>query len=136
MNSTKGKVTDLEKKVADLEKKLADTQKTLSEKEKLLITAKESYIRQLAETENVRQRGQRELADSRKFAVQSFSKALLDVVDTLTLAVSSLEHDESRSRWDDSMKNLFDGVQMTEKMMLKVFEENGVKRVRFRFTTC
>lgn len=39
----------------------------------------DKYKRALAETENVRARGQREVQQSRLFAVQAFCKDLLDV---------------------------------------------------------
>lgn len=46
-------------------------------------------LRALAETENVRRRGERNVDDARKFAVQGLAGALLPVADNLGRAVAA-----------------------------------------------
>jgi len=59
---------------------------------------KDKLLRQHAEMENLRKRTQREVADARKFAVEKFAVALLDVVDNLERAVETEEGNEKAVR--------------------------------------
>ncbi|UCH21252.1 MAG: nucleotide exchange factor GrpE [Deltaproteobacteria bacterium] len=111
--ATKPEITD---PIKELEEKL----KTAEE------SAKESYDRFLrvsAEFENYKKRAAREMDDFRKFAHQSLVKELLPIVDNLELAI--------RSSGDDANvgNGLVDGISLTLKEILKVFEKNHVKPI-------
>jgi molecular chaperone GrpE len=99
--------------VKDLEKKLQ-----LKEEE-----ARETYDRLLrvsAEFENYKKRAAREMEDFRKFSNQSLIKEMLSVVDNLELAMNSTNGHKSID------KNLLEGLAMTHKEILKVFEKFNV----------
>jgi molecular chaperone GrpE len=86
--------------------------------------SKESYDRFLrvsAEFENYKKRAAREMNDFRKFANESFVKAMLPVVDNLDRAIESSSND------DHSNSSVVEGVNMTLKEILKIFEQFGVK---------
>ncbi len=86
--------------------------------------SKESYDRFLrvsAEFENYKKRAAREMNDFRKFANESFVKAMLPVVDNLDRAIESSSND------DHSNSSVVEGVNMTLKAILKIFEQFGVK---------
>jgi len=79
------------------------------------------FLRVSAEFENYKKRAAREMNDFRKFANESFAKAMLPVVDNLDRAIeSSSDHDHSNS-------SVVEGVNMTLKEILKIFEQFGVK---------
>ena len=79
-------------------------------------------LRMAAEFENYKKRATREMNDFRKFANESFAKAMLPVVDSMDLAVESSSNDKHVSN------SMVEGVNMTLKEILKIFEQFGVKR--------
>jgi molecular chaperone GrpE len=91
-----------------------------------LAEQKDRLLRALAETENVRRRGQREREEAAKFAVAGFSKELLSVADNLRRALDSLPLGEAR---DERTRSLLEGVEATERELLAVFERHGVLRI-------
>jgi molecular chaperone GrpE len=112
-------------KNGDLEKKSSvDPLKEMEEKlESLEQEAKETHDRLLrvsAEFENYKKRASREIADFRKFANESFAKALLPVVDNLDRAIESSSNDEQTNR------SVVEGVSMTLKEIMRVLEQFSV----------
>src|SRR5207244_3253058 len=91
-----------------------------------LAEQKDRLLRALAETENVRRRGQREREDAAKYAVAGFAKELLSVADNLRRALNSLPAEEAK---DQRTVSLLEGVEATERELLGVFEKNGVRRI-------
>ncbi len=79
------------------------------------------FLRVSAEFENYKKRAAREMNDFRKFANESFAKAMLPVVDNLDRAIESSSDD------DHSNSSVVEGVNMTLKEILKIFEQFGVK---------
>lgn len=129
---TKGEETVIEDKIdqkedANKEEKVetVDPLKEMEDKvESIKQEAKENHDRLLrvsAEFENYQKRAAREMNDFRKFANESFVKAMLPVVDNLDRAIESSSNDKHA---DSSM---LEGVNMTLKEILKVFEQFGVK---------
>jgi len=99
---------EMEKKVEAIEKEAKETHDRL--------------LRVSAEFENYKKRAAREMNDFRKFANESFAKAMLPVVDSMDLAIESSSNDIHVSN------SMVEGVNMTLKEILKVFEQFGVKR--------
>ncbi|GMT19625.1 hypothetical protein PFISCL1PPCAC_10922, partial [Pristionchus fissidentatus] len=87
---------------------------------------KDRYTRSLAETENVRRRGAKQVEDTKVFAIQGFCKDLLEVADILDLAVDSVKEEQLKAA-SPEMKSLFDGVKMTKTVMLKTFAKHGLR---------
>ena len=88
--------------------------------------SKENYDRMLrvsAEFENYKKRTSRELEEFRKFANQSLIKELLSVVDNLELAMNSTNGHQTIDQ------GLLQGLEMTHKEILKVFEKFNVKPI-------
>ncbi len=85
--------------------------------------AKETYDRLLrvsAEFENYKKRSAREMEDFRKFANQSLIKEMLSVVDNLELAIDSANEKQ------ESHNSLKEGLDLTRKELLRVFEKFSV----------
>ena len=102
----------------------ADERLTAVEAE--LSDTRDRLLRALAETENVRRRLQRERDDAQKYAVSSFAKDLLSVVDNLRRALDAMPEAEIA---DPRAKSLRDGVAATERELLAAFERHGLKRI-------
>ena len=106
-------------------KQTVDPLKKMEEKvESLKKEAAENHDRLLrvaAEFENYKKRTAREMDDLRKFANESFAKAMLPVVDSLDLAIESSRNDQQTN------SSVVEGVTMTLNEIYKIFEQFGVK---------
>lgn len=92
-----------------------------------LAATKERLLRALAETENLRRRSAREVEEAHKYAITGFARELLEVADNLSRALVSIP---PRARDEiDFVRNLADGVAMTEKSLLASFERHQIAKV-------
>ncbi|NRA88302.1 MAG: nucleotide exchange factor GrpE [Rhizobiales bacterium] len=89
---------------------------------------KDRLLREMAEMENLRRRTAKEKVDANKYAITSFAKDMVSVGDNLDRALQSLPAD-IRANAADEIKNLFDGVELTNKDMLNIFDRHGIKQV-------
>jgi len=96
----------IEARVAELEAELAQ--------------AREDVLRTHAEMENLRKRVGREVEDARRFAIEKFAVALLDIVDNLERALAVPEGNE---------KALRDGVKLTLDSWMSTIGRFGMERV-------
>ncbi|XP_066243729.1 grpE protein homolog 1, mitochondrial [Saccopteryx leptura] len=88
----------------------------------------EKYKRALADTENLRQRTQKLVEEAKLYGIQAFCKDLLEVADILEKATQSVPKEEIT---DDNphLKNLYEGLKMTEVQIQKVFTKHGLLRL-------
>ena len=77
--------------------------------------------------ENLRRRTQREVEEARRFAVTGFARDLLEVGDNLGRALASVPA-EARQQ-SELLKNLVQGVEMTERSLQTALEKHQVRRV-------
>lgn len=89
---------------------------------------KDKLLRTLAEMENLRRRTEREIADARTYGIASFARDILAVADNMERALKALD-DELRAKADAAVKGLLDGVELTERELLKVLEKHGVRKL-------
>jgi molecular chaperone GrpE len=88
---------------------------------------KDRLLRTLAEMENLRRRTEREVTDARLYGVASFARDVLVVADNMRRALDALPPEE-RANAEAGMKSLVDGVELTERELLKALEKNGVRQ--------
>ena len=88
---------------------------------------KDKLLRTLAEMENLRRRTEREIADTRLYAISAFARDIIAVADNMQRAMGALDA-ELREKADGGTKALLDGVELTERELLKVLEKHGVKK--------
>ncbi len=88
---------------------------------------KDRLLRTLAEVENVRRRGEREVNDTRQYAVAKFAGDMLDVADNMARALANIPAEAREG--DPAVKTLVEGVELTEKAMLRALEKHGVKKL-------
>src|SRR5258708_26561747 len=87
---------------------------------------KDKLLRTLAEMENLRRRTEREIAESRIYGVASFARDILAVADNMDRALQMLRA-ELKEKADAGVKALLDGVELTERELLKVLGKNVVR---------
>jgi len=87
---------------------------------------KDQLLRALAETENSRRRAQKELDDTRKYAVSNFAKEMLGVADNFRRALESVPKDV---KGNEALKNLVTGIEATERQLLSALERFGIKKI-------
>ena len=89
---------------------------------------KDRLLRLAAEMENLRKRMEREIADTRAYAVTKFARDMLTATDSLSRALLVLPA-EARDTADGPMKSLIDGIELTEREMQRLLATHGVKPI-------
>jgi molecular chaperone GrpE len=87
---------------------------------------KDQMLRALAEAENNRKRALKERDDASKYAVTSFAKDLINVADNLRRALDAVPADMLA---DGRFKGLVEGIEATEREMLRAFEKTGIRKI-------
>jgi molecular chaperone GrpE len=81
----------------------------------------DSYLRAVAEMENVRKRGQRDVESASRYAIERFAGELLDVRDSLELGIAAgAGADPAR---------LVEGMEATLRLVNRAFEKSGISVV-------
>ena len=88
---------------------------------------KDRLLRTLAEMENLRKRTEREVADARLYGIASFAREVLAVADNMHRALSTIGP-EVRAGGDAQVTALIEGVELTERELLKALEKSGVTK--------
>jgi molecular chaperone GrpE len=88
---------------------------------------KDKLLRTLAEMDNLRKRTEREVAEARLYGVAAFARDTIAVADNMDRALKQLDA-ELREKADAGVKALLDGVELTERELLKVLEKHGVRK--------
>jgi molecular chaperone GrpE len=91
-----------------------------------LAEMKDRLLRTLAEMENLRKRTEREVTDARLYGVASFARDVLSVADNIRRALEAVPAEALANA--QAMKVLVDGVELTERELLKALEKNGVRQ--------
>ena len=89
---------------------------------------RDKLMRAVADAENTRKRAQREIKETREYAVTGFARDMLDIADNLSRALASVD-DEARADAGPALATLLEGVELTEKRLLSTLERHGVKKV-------
>ena len=87
---------------------------------------KDKLLRTLAEMENLRKRTEREVAEARLYGNASFARDVLAVADNMQRALDAI--DPALRAGDPKVTSLIEGVELTERELLKVLEKHGVKK--------
>jgi molecular chaperone GrpE len=89
---------------------------------------KDKLLRTLAEMENLRRRTGREMADARAYAITNFARDVLTVADNVRRAVESVPS-EARAGAEGPFKALIEGIELTERDLLKTLERHGIRKL-------
>lgn len=88
---------------------------------------RDKLLRSLADVENVRRRADREAADARTYAVTAFARDMLNVADNIRRALDSVL--EELRAGEGAAKALIDGIELTERDLLKTLDRHGVRPI-------
>lgn len=80
-----------------------------------------SYLRAVAETDNLRKRAQRDVEAASRYAIERFAGELLDVRDSLELGVAAGASAEPA--------RLLEGMEATLRLLNRAFEKSGLSVV-------
>ncbi|NPA82249.1 MAG: nucleotide exchange factor GrpE [Epsilonproteobacteria bacterium] len=101
---------DYEKEIEELKAKVAELE--------------DKYLRANAEFENFKKRMEREKAEAVAYAHEEFARDLLPAIDSLELAINSLNEIDAEKEIVDKMK---EGINLTIEQFKKAFEKHGIK---------
>ena len=91
-----------------------------------LEVAQQKVLYAQAETQNVRRRLEKDIADTRAYAATNFARDILSVSDNLSRALSAIPAD---LREDEKLKGLVAGLEATARELDKVFGQHGISRI-------
>lgn len=91
-----------------------------------LDAARQDALYARAETQNVRRRMEKDIADARNYAATGFARDVLSVADNLARAVDTIPED---LREDSKFKGLVEGIHATQRELEKVFAQHGISRI-------
>ncbi len=90
--------------------------------------SKDRLLRLAADMENLRKRTDREKAEATLYAASNFARDLLGVADSLSRALAAVPAEE-RDVIDDVMKKFLDGIELTERELLSVFQRHHIRKI-------
>ncbi len=103
-----------------------DPLKEIKEKDKEVKELKDKYLRSLAELENFKKRTEKELKEFKSYANEAVFFDMLTIVDNLERAIDTADNDSN----EEIKGSLIEGVKLTLKEILKIFEKHGVNRIK------
>ena len=102
-------------------------EQTVENQNKEIIELKDQLLRSLAESENLRKRTIKEIADAKKYSHIYFIRDLVSSVDNLQRALEAVPDD--KSQLSEPIKNLVIGLEIVEKEILNTFEKHSLKQI-------
>jgi molecular chaperone GrpE len=126
MTDTTGRADEAAPGEAQPEAAAAETAMALLAKDAAEL--KDRLLRTLAEMENLRRRTEREVADARIYGITAFARDIVGVADNMDRALKALDAG-IREKADAGVKALLDGVELTERELLKAMEKHGIARI-------
>jgi molecular chaperone GrpE len=90
-----------------------------------IASLRERLMRALAETENTRRQGERREQDAQRYAITSFARELLQVVDNLRRAIAAGAADAEARK----AGGLMEGVAATDRVLTQILNRFGVKEI-------
>ncbi len=140
--------TDEQRADGTVEREVTDAPTTASsdrvaELEAAVTELRDRFLRAHAEMENLRRRTEREVQDAKRYAVSSFARDLLGVADNLRRALEAAGagglddgdaadaagSDATDPVTDPALAALIEGVELTERELLKALAKNGVVKL-------
>ena len=93
----------------------------------ILSDVQDRYKRTVADYRNLQEQTRREVQAAKDFALQRFSRDLLESIDNLDRALTTVPADKLTSDNQDLM-NLHSGLKMTETILMQTLKKYGLER--------
>lgn len=82
-----------------------------------------------ADAENARKRHETEISNAKSYAITKFAKDVVEVADNLSRAVETFAGKEDKLEEGSELKSLFDGVKLTEDVLMQTFAKYSISKV-------
>ncbi|WP_280140655.1 nucleotide exchange factor GrpE [Devosia crocina] len=89
---------------------------------------RDRVLRTHAEMENLRKRTERDVADTRSYAIAGFARDMLSATDALSRALLVIPA-ETRETAEGTLKSLIEGLELAEREMQRLLGKHGVKPI-------
>ncbi|EOD45117.1 putative mitochondrial co-chaperone protein [Neofusicoccum parvum UCRNP2] len=99
----------------------------LEAKNKEIVDLKDKYLRSVADFRNLQERTKREIQAAKDFAIQRFARDLVESVDNLDRALSTVPKDKLVEENKD-LVTLHDGIKMTDTVLIQTLKKHGLER--------
>ncbi|SNS10289.1 nucleotide exchange factor GrpE [Antarctobacter heliothermus] len=109
---------------ADLNEEIDDVALAIDELRAERDDFKDKFMRALADAENTRKRAEKDRREAQAYGGTRIARDLLPVYDNLNRALAAAQDDDAQAS-----VALVEGVELTLKELLKVFERHGVTRI-------
>jgi len=119
MNSASAISEALDAKIKELEERIEQSKEEARKFE-------DSFLRAVAESENVKKRTEKDVESAHKYAVSSFAKDLIDVLENLH---RSTEHVTEEQKSDKVVSQILEGIELTRNEFIRVFKKYGLERI-------
>ncbi|KAF2190786.1 mitochondrial co-chaperone GrpE [Zopfia rhizophila CBS 207.26] len=106
----------------------AQLKEQLEKKDREIIDLKDKYLRSVADFRNLQERTKREVQAAKDFALQRFAKDIIESVDNLNRALTTVPS-EKLSPDNADLVTLHDGLKMTEHILMQTLKKHGLERV-------
>ncbi|PNP39059.1 hypothetical protein TGAMA5MH_09286 [Trichoderma gamsii] len=112
---------------------VAQLKKDLEAKDAEARDWKDKCLRTVADFRNLQDRTAREVKSARDFAIQKFAKDLVDSVDNLDRALSTVSQEklkaENKNEDLQELANFYEGLKMTENILIQTLAKHGLERL-------
>lgn len=90
----------------------------------------DKYLRSVADYRNLQDRTRRDQESARQFGIQRFATDLLDSIDNLDRALSSVPKEAlaPADTANQDLVNLHGGLRMTEQILMSTMQKHGLER--------
>ncbi len=85
---------------------------------------RDRFMRALADAENTRKRGERDRREAEQYGGSKLARDLLPVYDNMKRALDAVGDDQR-----EASKALIEGIELTMRELLNVFQKHGIERV-------
>ncbi|MFD1253852.1 heat shock protein GrpE [Devosia equisanguinis] len=89
---------------------------------------RDRVLRTIAEMENLRKRTERDVADTRSYAIAGFARDMLSATDALSRALLVIPN-EVRETAEGTLKSLIEGIELAERETQRLLAKHGVKQI-------
>ena len=100
----------------------------LKKKDTEIVDLKDKYLRSVADFRNLQIQTKREVQAAKDYALQKFARELIDSVDNLDRALTTVPA-EKLSPENNDLVLLHDGLKMTENILMTTLKKHGLERV-------
>ncbi|KAJ4340719.1 GrpE, mitochondrial [Didymella glomerata] len=105
----------------------AQLKEQLEKKDKEIVDLKDKYLRSVADFRNLQERTARETKAAKDFAIQRFARDLVESVDNLDRALSTVAPEKLKGDNQD-LVSLHEGVKMTDGILINTLKKHGLER--------